>query len=312
MKIKKHRKLKIAVLVTAISLFVFLFVINPIASAIVYEAIFSSRFEVVSAEEESISLYEGLSVERNDFYTKDGVRLAGYRYSRPVSEPKGVVVISHGMGCGGHFSFLPYIDVFTSEGYLVFAYDVTGTGYSEGESVEGLPQGVIDLDHALNCVNGIDEYDGLPVMLFGHSWGGFSVGNVLNMHPEVSDAVIVSGFNSSEDMLLSYAQRYVGPVAKLLLAPVKLYENVKFGEEYTDITAVDGMKNTDAQLLIVHSTDDTTVLYEYGYGTFYGEFSDLERFEFISYSDMGHTDILYSENGINGEITEKALEMFAE
>ena len=40
--------------------------------------------------------------------------------------PKGVVVIAHGLGGGGQNTYMDLADYFTSNGYLVFAYDVTG------------------------------------------------------------------------------------------------------------------------------------------------------------------------------------------
>lgn len=60
--------------------------------------------------------------------------------------------------------------------------------------MEGLPQSIIPLDYALNHVASIEKYQALPVALFGHSWGGHAIGNVLNMHPDIKSAVIVAGF----------------------------------------------------------------------------------------------------------------------
>lgn len=48
------------------------------------------------------------------------------------------MVIAHGLGGGGHNTYMPFIDYFTSNSYYVFAYDVRGNDYSDG--VEVLPQ----------------------------------------------------------------------------------------------------------------------------------------------------------------------------
>jgi dipeptidyl aminopeptidase/acylaminoacyl peptidase len=132
-------------------------------------------------------------------------------------------------------------------------------------------------------------------MLFGHSWGAYSVGNVLNLHPEVAGAVIVAGFNESEDLMLNYSGKVFGPFAEGLMTYVEAYERVKFGKKVTKISTIDGLKKTDAQIMIVHSKDDKVVPTDYGYDKFYEEFKDNERFTFVLYEDRGHNHPYYSK-----------------
>ena len=242
----------------------------------------------------SVEDYEGLTVERSDFLS-DGVTLAGYKYFKRGQEVKGVVVIAHGLGGGGHNTYMPFVDYFTSNGYYVFSYDAIGTDNSEGNSVRGLPQGIVCLNDALNHTQSITEYQNLPVALFGHSWGGYSVGSVLCMHPEVKAAVIVAGFNESEDLLKYQGEQVVGKNAPDLMPYLKLYERIKFGKEFTCVTAIQGLQNTEAGIMVVHSKDDTTVPTEYGYDKFYEAFGDSDRFAFVLYEDRGHSYLFYSE-----------------
>lgn len=274
-------------------------VINPIASAVVYEAIFSSRFEPTEYMTLSHTDFDGLYVERSDFLTDNGAKLAGYKYFKENIGVSGVVVLSHGLGCGGHNMFMPFIDYFTSNGYYVFTYDATGNGNSEGGSVEGLPQGIIDLDFALSHVSTIKEYKNLPVVLFGHSWGAYSCGNVLNFHPEIKSAVIISGCNESEDLLISSSTQRVGKIAKLFIPAVTKYEKLKFGEKYTSISAISGMKASNAKIMVIHSKDDTQVPVEYGYDKFYSEFKNNPRFEFVLYENRGHNYLFFSDDASN-------------
>lgn len=58
------------------------------------------------------------------------------------------------------------------KGYDVFAYDATGNDESEGNSVKGVPQFLIDLDYAIQFVKQTPDFDGSPIVLFGHSLGG--------------------------------------------------------------------------------------------------------------------------------------------
>ena len=235
-KFNKKLLIKISILVVCLILSVPL-VILPASTVIVYEMIFSMRFETQPYQMQEVSDYEGLTVERSDF--KSDVTIAGYKYSKPNQEAKGLVIISHGLGDGGHNKFMGYIDEFTSNGYYVFTYDAQGTDNSGGSSSSGFPQGIIDLDNAIDHAKEIEEYKGLPIMLFGHSWGAYSVGNVLNHHPEVSAAVMVAGFNESEEMMGYYPRKVLGGFVDVVLLPyVSFYERVKFGKDYASITAV--------------------------------------------------------------------------
>jgi len=268
----------------------------PLSTVVVYETIFSSRFETQGGLELSVNDFNGLTVENVTF--ESSVNLAGYKYSKNIEDPKGVVIISHGLGGGGHNKFMPYIDALTSQGYLVFSYDAQGNDKSEGDDTGGFPQGIIDLDNAIKYVQRAEEYKNLPIMLFGHSWGAYSVGSVLNLHPEVSAAVMVAGFDESEELLSYYPKKVIGSATDLLLPYVTLYEKLKFGSDYTDITVTNGIISTKANVLIAHSKDDNTVPYECGYEKYYKEFSNEQRVSFVSYEQRGHSDLLYSNEAV--------------
>ena len=110
----------------------------PIIADAVYKDNFGQRFETYEPTARSVDEFEGLNVEEYTFESDKGQKLAGYKYYRET-EPKGVVVLAHGFGGGGHNSYMNIADYFTTCGYVVFAYDATGNDKSEGEEVGGLP-----------------------------------------------------------------------------------------------------------------------------------------------------------------------------
>lgn len=293
---EKHfkNKKKIALFTIISIIAVFFLVLMPALTVIVYHDNFGERFETADWMAYSVSEFEGLKVAECTFPSNNGQLLAGYQYSKENQEIKGVLVIAHGLGGGGHNTYMDIADYFTSNGYLVFAYDATGNDKSEGSSVEGLPQGVIDLDFALRYVKQADEYKNLPIVLFGHSWGGYSVGNVLNCHADVKAAVLVAGFDCSTDLFEQQGESVMGSGIKVMMPYVSLYERLKFGK-YAAYSAVDGFANSDAGIMVIHSKDDTIVLPENGYDKFYDKYGDSERFCFIEYEDRGHNYIYYSE-----------------
>ncbi len=292
---KHHRnKKKIALVIITCSAAAFFLILMPVLTVIVYNDNFGERFETAEWMAYSVSDFEGLEVTECTFPSDNGQLLAGYQYSKKDQQNKGVVVIAHGFGGGGHNTYMDVADYFTSNGYLVFAYDATGNDKSEGDSVEGLPQGVIDLDFALRYVKQADEYRDLPIMLFGHSWGGYCVGSVLNCHADVKAAVLVAGFDSSADLFEQQGESMIGSGIKLFMPYFSLYERLKFGK-YAACSAIDGFADSDAGIMVICSKEDTTVLTENGYEKFYNVYGDDSRFCFIEYEDRGHGDIYYSE-----------------
>ena len=288
-------KRKIALITVSCILIAIVFVVMPVLTVIIYNDNFGERYETAEWMAFSIDEFEGLKVTECSFPSNNGQMLAGYQYFKEDQPCKGVVVLAHGLGGGGHNTYMDVADYFTSNGYLVFCYDATGNDKSEGDSVEGLPQGVVDLDYALCYVKQAEEYKGLPIMLFGHSWGGYSVGSVLNCHPDVKAAVLVAGFDRSTDLFEQQGESIIGFGIKFFMPYVSLYERLKFGK-YAAYSATGGFAGTDAGIMIIHSKDDTTVLPENGYDKFYDMYGDDARFSFIKYEDRGHNYIYYSDS----------------
>jgi len=262
------------------------FVVFPMITMKVYNKEFGQRCEERRYESYRVTDFEGFQVEQCSIVANKGHHLAGYKYSREGQTPKALFVMVHGL-CGGHWNYLDVCNYFAERGYAVFAYDATGNGTSEGKKVGAFAQGLADLDYVLNYVKELPEYKGLPIMLMGHSWGGFCVGNILNFHPDVKAVVSVSGFDTSTALLKQFTEVHLGKAALLLMAYVSLYERICWGK-YARTSACEGFANSDAKVMIIHSSDDQTVFTENGYGRYYEKFADDERFVFKMYHDRGH------------------------
>lgn len=184
--------------------------------------------------------------------------LAGYIYGQ--EHDKGLVVIVHGRAAGAE-DYLAETLYFVDQGWRVFAYDGTGSYESEGQSTRGLPQAALDLEAALAYIEQDDALGGLPVMLYGHSWGGFAVTAVLN-HSDVASAVAsVSGFNSSDELLFEQMHRMMGPLVYLEYPFAWAYQTTLFGAA-ARLSAVDGINCSDAQVMIIHGQEDESISYK--------------------------------------------------
>ncbi len=288
-----NKKTKKTIVVIAILLVLLLTVIPFAISVIVYEQFFGIRYETYAPYTYHVDEFDGLERSKHQFTSDKGQLLTGYLYYTANKEYKGVIVIAHGFGGGGHNSYMDCANYFTNNGYYVFAFDATGNDESQGNSVKGMPQGVIDLSNAITYVESIEEIKDLPIMLFGHSWGGYSVTNVLKYHPEIKAVVTMSGFDCSKDLIESQGKNLVGDWVKLMMPYVNLYEKIKFGE-YATNSAIEAMENSSTAVMVFHSEDDETVSSQYGYDVWYEKFKDDSRFKFIKFSDKGHASIYYS------------------
>ncbi len=233
--------------------------------------------------------FDGLECKEYSFLSDKGQKLAGYLYSSGENQ-HAVVVIAHGFGGGGHNSYMDVADYFAKKGFYVFAYDATAMDKSEGEGLGGVPQGVIDLDRAISFLEANKDYAVLPIVLFGHSWGGYCVSAVLTYHPEVKAVIECSGFNKSQDMFESGGKSQAGSFIYTMTPFIGLYERFKYGK-YAANTAMDGFDSTDAAVMMVHSADDQVIGIEYGLDKYYEKYKDDARFTFLRFEDRGHNEI---------------------
>ena len=284
---KKKKILRIIVTVILCVIVLTPTVVLPAVSAIVYHVNFSQRYETVEWMAFTADDFPGLNVTECRFPPDHGQMLAGYEYRKGEGEPKGVLILAHGLGGGGQASYVNVIDYFAGCGYIVFAYDATGNDKSEGNCVGGFPQGVIDLDHAIRHVKA-RPYGNLPIVLYGHSWGGYSVCAVLEYHPDVRGVVSVAGCNDSTIMIREQGRLMAGDIIDLLIPYVALYEKIRFGS-YADTSAMKGFEESDAKIMILHSDDDTTVLPAYGYDIYKKHYGSNDRFTFLRFKDRGHS-----------------------
>ncbi len=284
-------KKRVKRLIIAVSILLAVCVILPFAvSVILYESNFGERYYTDVTAAFDLTDFPGLTAERHEFLSNKGQKLVGYLYAHEDSVPSALLVLAHGIGSGGQNRFMNVADYFASRGYAVFAYDATGNDESEGKGTRGLPQSVIDLSYAISCAENLPGMADLPVMLLGHSWGGYSVSAVLTRHPEVKAVCAISGFDRSSDLLRATGRSMIGGAIDLLMPYVNLWERIRFGA-YAVNTSTDGFAASGAKVMIVHSADDTTVPIGYGYDLYEKTYGNNPRFTFVRFENRGHDHV---------------------
>lgn len=120
----------------------------------------------------------------------------------PADRPRAVVQLLHGVGeHAGRYGAL--VDSLVAEGYTVYADDHRGHGRTGMRQHGGDPAKLGRLGRgghraAVDAVRELterirDESPGLPLVLVGHSWGSFLAQILVNQHPDLYDALVLSG-----------------------------------------------------------------------------------------------------------------------
>lgn len=255
MRLQKKKICKVIIVVI-----IALFLLFSIVSFVVIKMVFDDMFGRVESGKYSAYLrYEDVeeNYERELLSFPSGKnQLQGYLYG--AENTKGIVLISHGMG-GMAESYMAETVYFVDHGYQVFAFDNTGCAGSEGETSVGVAQSVVDLDAALTFIEGEERFMELPVFLYGHSWGGYAVTAIHHFDHEIAASVSVAGFNTPMEMILEWSKDMMGGFAYVEYPYIYLYQMMYYGNR-NNLSAVDGINNTDTPILLIHGAQDTTIL----------------------------------------------------
>jgi pimeloyl-ACP methyl ester carboxylesterase len=248
------------IIITLIILLCFVFIGCTIAALEIYSSSFG---RVEESPENEFSTYHKWKEIDQLKYAREEVRfnsgenkLQGFIYGK--GNNNGLVVISEGLG-GTADDYFPMIMYFADKGWRVFAFNNTGVGGSEGESVRGLSQSVIDLDAALTYIENSDKFNNLSVMLAGHSWGGHAVCAVLNYNHRISAVVSFAGYNKGSDMIKEQGVSMLGSFYYLFTPQMWALEKQLFGD-IANFTAVGGINKSNIPVMIVQCSNDDVVM----------------------------------------------------
>ena len=129
-------------------------------------------------------------VQEYTFEAFDGTELYGKTDS--VAEPRGVVVIVHGL-CEhqGRYDYLTMR--LNAQGYSVYRFDHRGHGRSKGTKVYYGAFDEIAKDIDVVVDRAIAENPEAPIFVLGHSMGGYGAALYGHLHPGKADGYVLSG-----------------------------------------------------------------------------------------------------------------------
>ena len=201
----------------------------------------------------SVNDFPNLQCEENSFVNSLNTKICYFTYFYKDFKKADTILFCPGIG-PGHTAYLTEIELLCKNGYKVITLDYMGCGASDGErlpSINEPTRDVIELLCHLNLKDG--------VILVGHSLGAYTGLNVINKTSFIHKAVIISGFVDIASEMLGFVK------LSLLANKVKKFEK-KLNPEYGSIDNWEYLKNTDNELLFIHSLDDRMVNYKFNTG----------------------------------------------
>jgi len=166
--------------------------------------------------------------------THDGIDLF-IRIWNDVPNPRGVIQIFHGMAehSARYDGFARFLN---RKGYIVYADDHRGHGYSIGENNVLAYIGDDGFNHIVEDEKEISEiikekYKDLPLYIFSHSFGSFIGQEYIIRYSKDIDGIILSG-SAKQDGLDIKAANILASIQNRLLdnkLPAKLIDQLSFG-----------------------------------------------------------------------------------
>ena len=266
--------------------------------------------------------FDNLNALPIEFKQSKGIILRGFIYtSAKIQTYKGLIVFSHGMG-GGHLSYTTEINYFAQKGYAVLAYDNTGTCASDGKSLGGIAQGVLDLKSAIEFSKTRDDLKDLPLLLVGHSWGAYSVCNLLHIYPDanVKGILAFSPFASVNTLIKDMAKSKTKLNLSFLAPFFDIANIIKYGKTGL-LNSAETVASNQVPTLIMHGGNDMVVRVKNSPLNFKSKLSLNVNARTILYESKYHNVYLakdaesylndtFNKIGILGENTPEAYEVY--
>ena len=218
---------------------------------IMYRMQFGKRIDICEADKKS----DIPRRKKIEFYSGKN-KLTGYFYGINQNKVNNkVVLVVNGYGVT-YNAYMPEICELINCGDLVFSYDMTGCGESEGENIKGFAQFIIDAQNAVLYLKkqGLDK-----IIAFGHSTGAYAVAALLNIQKEnLNKAIIISAFDVPNKFVRMCMQKKMKCFAYLLQFWIAVFEKIQFGK-YALLSGKDGVNKYQKPVLIIQGAKDDQV-----------------------------------------------------
>ena len=193
--------------------------------------------------------FKGLKQEAYTFNNSKRIEIHYFFYYYDNYQEDKIILFLPGLG-PGHASYMREIETLAKRGYKVLTLDYTGCGESKGPYLGSLNTPTRDTMDLLNLLN-LDK----PIVVMGHSLGGFTALKVASLRKEITKVVVMSPIVTIRPMIFNASK------SKFITHFVLKYER-KVEKEYDKIDVPNYLKTTSDDILFIQSVDDPMVPYE--------------------------------------------------
>jgi pimeloyl-ACP methyl ester carboxylesterase len=215
---------------------------------------------------------------------------------------KGLIVMVHGFGWNMEHYF-PQAEYLARAGYCIILFDGMGMGRSTGTQIHGLPQHMMDVSAVLDYIQSMPALSPLPLMLYGHSWGGYAADAVpCEKYYPIRAILSVAAYNEPMGAMEATLRAQYGVWNRVLILPLFLYQRAAFGRR-AGYSAVRGLSLVDCPVLLLHSRDDRILSFQDNFEKIKKALGDKPNIQFWDVEGSNHN------LGIPGEVNEKRQEL---
>ena len=297
-KKKLSKKAKTWIIVGSIVGGIALFYVAPgiIAGNIVFEKLFGIRQSVTADLDKpplhAIASWEDfpeLATREYVTFPANGNNLTARLYN--ATSDKGLILACHGMGGQADDNSAAYQAHFVSQGYAVFALDMTASGISEGQRWEkGLRQGTYDILAAENYIKSRPDLANLPLALLGHSVGAYGAISSIAVNQDPFAVIAFSAFEQPNSFMIDMAVKSVGAWAYATVPTFDLVDLSRYGTD-SFITTTDVMeKHPDTPFFLMHDRQDELVDYKKCSAALPASKANLENVNITIREGAGHSN----------------------
>ncbi|MFA9463519.1 MAG: alpha/beta fold hydrolase [Velocimicrobium sp.] len=205
------------------------------------------------------------SKEVHTFKSSNGHNLVTYFIYKPLTSPRAILQISHGM-CEYVERYEHFIDFMTIQGILVCGNDHIGHKNSVANkedlgyfaSRNGWTYLTKDLATLTRSIK--KEYPNLPIFLFGHSMGSFIARAYLVEYPDLLNGAIICG-TAGTNPILGLGKFFISMVKTLKgdRYRSKFLDNLMFGsynKKYATVRTAKDWLSTDETIVDTYLKDE--------------------------------------------------------
>jgi len=194
---------------------------------------------------------------------QDGARLVAWHFKPPFRNPRGVVMLLHGVSAT-RAEMLPYARFLIENGFEVLAPDARGHGASGGSSISF---GAREVDDLRRWTGWCDRnLPGSPIYAIGTSMGAAILLQALGEGAPVRAAVAEASFRDFRSIANFRIGRSIGvgePVAQYVFWPLRAgafaYARSRYGIDLDSVSPLKAMPKIRVPLLLIHGTLDNSI-----------------------------------------------------